>query len=430
MSDLLKDESLFKKTCDTFSDLYPEGPKDEAVWDRAKGDIADLELQGGGRTQWRGAITALKKGTRGITLESLLSVAWEDFPNNSELQALNMNLGFQYKTDGPAYTLNKANGFINSPIKSSEIPVRDNPNIPWQEALALFNRSRACLSINRNSLKKLAYVTVTGKSCDQPDVFAKAIQGIIEYRIFRDSHYHPLFIDVNLERLNEQTYFYEILLLVDQALQLDTSIISGESFSEDDGVDEDEKLRLLERVFVQRLQKIVENYRGQGKNTVHLFFSHYLDADMTDEQLMNFERMMKYNWQRLVGQICSLSGKEYKEPLELKMFLEKHVRFFLLFKNISNIQHPQAGEVVNNSRIYLSTLQCNEKMITRWQENLKNFTRHEIQYDWKPLEQSVRRHFKIPLLPLSKYSKRLSFRKLRDKVEKESQHVKKTKQVS
>ncbi|MEX3693849.1 caspase family protein [Paraburkholderia sp. BR14263] len=72
------------------SNLYPSGPTDQELWVRAGGDIAVLRLQGTGRAQWFSAIRTLKLGGggTGITFESLVSKALEDFANNEELREL------------------------------------------------------------------------------------------------------------------------------------------------------------------------------------------------------------------------------------------------------------------------------------------------------------------------------------------------------
>lgn len=69
------------------SKLYPGGPTDHEVWERAGGDIATLRLQGSGRAQWFAAIRVLKfgGGGRSISLSSLIGIALDDFANSESL---------------------------------------------------------------------------------------------------------------------------------------------------------------------------------------------------------------------------------------------------------------------------------------------------------------------------------------------------------
>lgn len=70
-----------------FCELYPTGPTDGRVWQRAGGDVSTLELGGTGRSMWHGAIEKARQGAS-PPLAKLLEVALEDFPANPTLLAL------------------------------------------------------------------------------------------------------------------------------------------------------------------------------------------------------------------------------------------------------------------------------------------------------------------------------------------------------
>lgn len=72
------------------ADLYPAGPSDQGIWERAGGDLSRLSLAGSGRANWFAALRLLKRGGggHGINIKSLLETALEDFPYHSELTAL------------------------------------------------------------------------------------------------------------------------------------------------------------------------------------------------------------------------------------------------------------------------------------------------------------------------------------------------------
>lgn len=66
--------------------LYPQGPTDRAIWERAGGDPAVLELQGTGHERWWRALGLIQNGG-GPPLASLLAAAAEDLPHNELLRA-------------------------------------------------------------------------------------------------------------------------------------------------------------------------------------------------------------------------------------------------------------------------------------------------------------------------------------------------------
>jgi hypothetical protein len=72
------------------ADLYPAGPADQSMWERAGGDLSRLNLSGNGRANWFAALRTLKRGGggSGISVKSLIDTALDDFPHQSELKAL------------------------------------------------------------------------------------------------------------------------------------------------------------------------------------------------------------------------------------------------------------------------------------------------------------------------------------------------------
>ena len=67
--------------------LYPGGPDDDGLWERAGGDDADLSNKGDGRTRWRKAVRDIRNGMA-PTSSALLAAMMEDFPNNKRIPLL------------------------------------------------------------------------------------------------------------------------------------------------------------------------------------------------------------------------------------------------------------------------------------------------------------------------------------------------------
>jgi len=67
--------------------LYPEGPQQEALWTRAGGDLARLNVGGTGFARWWDAATLLDRGGGGttITIDTLLATMGSDYPENEDL---------------------------------------------------------------------------------------------------------------------------------------------------------------------------------------------------------------------------------------------------------------------------------------------------------------------------------------------------------
>ena len=69
------------------AELYPGGPDDDGLWERAGGDDADLFTGRHGRTRWRDALRKARYG-KGPTPSALLAKMMEDFPNNKRIPHL------------------------------------------------------------------------------------------------------------------------------------------------------------------------------------------------------------------------------------------------------------------------------------------------------------------------------------------------------
>ena len=71
-----------------FSSLYPLGPTDQAIWERAGGDLSRLTLSGQGRADWFRATQLLDRGGGSLTIEGLCREALSDYPRNHDLEHL------------------------------------------------------------------------------------------------------------------------------------------------------------------------------------------------------------------------------------------------------------------------------------------------------------------------------------------------------
>jgi hypothetical protein len=70
--------------------ILPQGPMQEAFWDRAGGDDSVLNGKGSGRQQWHNATKLLRQGSGGkdFNVRKMLAKAKLDFPLNDKLDAL------------------------------------------------------------------------------------------------------------------------------------------------------------------------------------------------------------------------------------------------------------------------------------------------------------------------------------------------------
>ena len=71
-----------------FVSLYPLGPTDQSVWERAGGDLAQLTLHGQGRADWFRAIQFIARGGGSLTVDTLCREALSDYPRNRDLERL------------------------------------------------------------------------------------------------------------------------------------------------------------------------------------------------------------------------------------------------------------------------------------------------------------------------------------------------------
>ena len=67
--------------------LYPGGPDDDGLWERAGGDDADISASGDGRTRWRNALRKMRHG-KGPTPSAMLATMMEDYPHNERIPHL------------------------------------------------------------------------------------------------------------------------------------------------------------------------------------------------------------------------------------------------------------------------------------------------------------------------------------------------------
>ena len=80
---------------EVFVVLYPLGPSDQAVWERAGGELSRLHLTQQGRTDWFRALQTLAKGGGGaaISATNLLREALQDYPHHPDLKVMVERLG-------------------------------------------------------------------------------------------------------------------------------------------------------------------------------------------------------------------------------------------------------------------------------------------------------------------------------------------------
>ena len=86
----ISESEKWKAFQDLAAELYPGGPDEDGLWERAGGEDADLSTRGNGRTRWRNAIRKVRNG-KGPTPSALLSRMKEDFPHNERIPHLAEN---------------------------------------------------------------------------------------------------------------------------------------------------------------------------------------------------------------------------------------------------------------------------------------------------------------------------------------------------
>ena len=68
--------------------LYPYGPGERSLWQRAGGDASDLPNFGSGREAWTTLMEQARNGRHDVTISSLLHSMRDDFPNNPDLRQI------------------------------------------------------------------------------------------------------------------------------------------------------------------------------------------------------------------------------------------------------------------------------------------------------------------------------------------------------
>ncbi len=69
------------------SEIYPHGPEQNGLWERAGGDLSQLQTSGSGREKWSRAIQISRNGGT-PTVRSLIRTMREDYSNNEKLKTL------------------------------------------------------------------------------------------------------------------------------------------------------------------------------------------------------------------------------------------------------------------------------------------------------------------------------------------------------
>ena len=88
LPEIATDSGRLQKTTAVFCSLYPLGPTDQSIWERAGGDLSRLTLSGQGRTDWFRAIKLMQRGGGSLTIEGLCREALLDYPRNRDLELL------------------------------------------------------------------------------------------------------------------------------------------------------------------------------------------------------------------------------------------------------------------------------------------------------------------------------------------------------
>ena len=88
LKEMTTDGARLQAVTAVFCSLYPLGPTDQAIWERAGGDLSRLTLSGQGRTDWFSAIQLMERGGGALTIEVLCREALSDYPRNRDLERL------------------------------------------------------------------------------------------------------------------------------------------------------------------------------------------------------------------------------------------------------------------------------------------------------------------------------------------------------
>jgi adenosylhomocysteine nucleosidase len=79
----ISDAAIRRSLLDVLLELYPQGPEENYIWQRAGGDVTIFINNSTRRSQWYTALEklALGGGGKDISLESLVNAVQEDYPN-------------------------------------------------------------------------------------------------------------------------------------------------------------------------------------------------------------------------------------------------------------------------------------------------------------------------------------------------------------
>ena len=88
LTEMATDSGRLQAITAVFCSLYPLGPRDQDIWERAGGDLSRLQLSGQGRTDWFRAIQLIDRGGGSLTFEVLCREALLDYPRNRDLELL------------------------------------------------------------------------------------------------------------------------------------------------------------------------------------------------------------------------------------------------------------------------------------------------------------------------------------------------------
>lgn len=86
----IAEEDWWSALSETVAEIYPYGPDQDYIWERAGGDLSTVNRHQSGRAGWREALQSLRHGGGGkdITRRKLLKEMRRQYPNNHSLQLL------------------------------------------------------------------------------------------------------------------------------------------------------------------------------------------------------------------------------------------------------------------------------------------------------------------------------------------------------
>lgn len=85
---VLSEDEWWSTFAEVSSELYPEGPKTSNIWERAGGELHELDLGGSGGAQWRLALKKIRHGASNVGLTTLIATMLDEFRHNTKLNAL------------------------------------------------------------------------------------------------------------------------------------------------------------------------------------------------------------------------------------------------------------------------------------------------------------------------------------------------------